>query len=33
MQLAQDLYFYPWTQTTVNNCNSVLISGGAAYPH
>ncbi|MBU1154723.1 MAG: MBL fold metallo-hydrolase [Proteobacteria bacterium] len=28
MQLAQGLYFYPWTQTTVNNCNSVLISGG-----
>ena len=29
MQLAPELYFYPWTQTTVNNCNSVLIAGGA----
>ncbi|MBU1274397.1 MAG: MBL fold metallo-hydrolase [Proteobacteria bacterium] len=29
MELAKDLYFYPWTQTTVNNCNSALISGGA----
>ena len=30
MQLAPDLYFYPWTQTQVNNCNSVLIGGPPA---
>jgi glyoxylase-like metal-dependent hydrolase (beta-lactamase superfamily II) len=29
MQLAEDLYFYPWTQTQINNCNSVLIAGAA----
>ncbi|MCB2187306.1 MAG: MBL fold metallo-hydrolase [Deltaproteobacteria bacterium] len=27
MQLADDLFFYPWTQHTVNNCNSYLIGG------
>ena len=27
MQLAEDLYFYPWTQTQINNCNSTLIAG------
>ncbi|MCF8033258.1 MAG: MBL fold metallo-hydrolase [Desulfarculaceae bacterium] len=27
MQLAENLYFYPWTQTQVNNCNSVFIAG------
>ncbi len=27
MQLAEDLYFYPWTHPLANNCNSVLIGG------
>ena len=26
MQLAQGLYAYPWTQMTVNNCNSYALS-------
>ncbi|MCB2228035.1 MAG: MBL fold metallo-hydrolase [Desulfarculaceae bacterium] len=29
MLLADNLYFYPWTQTQGNNCNSVLIAGEA----
>lgn len=27
MQLAEDLFVYPWTQPTANNCNTYLISG------
>lgn len=29
MKLADDLYVYPWTQPTANNCNTYL-AGGAA---
>ncbi|MFH1034059.1 MAG: MBL fold metallo-hydrolase [Pseudomonadota bacterium] len=27
MKLADDLYVYPWTQTTANNCNTYLAGG------
>lgn len=43
MNIAQDLYFYPWESMTQNNCNSILITGEvnalidpgheALYPH
>jgi len=29
MKLADDLYAYPWSQTTVNNCNTYLLGGGS----
>lgn len=28
MQLADDLYVFPWTQPSINNCNSYFIGGG-----
>ncbi|RJX36444.1 MAG: MBL fold metallo-hydrolase [Desulfarculus sp.] len=27
MKLAEDLYFFPWTRPTVNNCNAAYIGG------
>ena len=29
MKLADDLYVYPWTQPTANNCNAYLVGGPA----
>jgi glyoxylase-like metal-dependent hydrolase (beta-lactamase superfamily II) len=29
MKLADDLYVYPWTQATANNCNTFLVGGPA----
>lgn len=28
MKLADDLYVYPWTQPTANNCNAYLVTAG-----
>lgn len=27
MKLAEDLYYFPWTSPTVNNCNAVYLGG------
>ncbi|MFH1059649.1 MAG: MBL fold metallo-hydrolase [Pseudomonadota bacterium] len=29
MKLTDDLYVYPWTQPTANNCNTYLVGGAA----
>lgn len=30
MKLAENLYAYPWTQPTANNCNTFLTTGGVS---